>query len=302
MSTKRRQARQYPISAVARLTGVSVDTLREWEHRYEAIAPARNERGRLYSSADVARLQKLAELVTRGHAIVTVAGLSTTELDRLLQGEGVLRPALESPVVSADIETLARALDRYDLSAIESTLNRQAVALPPRDFVFSVVLPLMKEVGLRWETGRLRPAQEHLVSSIIRSLLGRLLLASGRPNASPRLVFATPSGERHELGLLCAALLAATADYGAVYLGPDLPAIHIAHAASNCAARVVIISLTTPGAVARTEVETLGSLLAGTDLWLGGPAAADVIGAGGLPARIIPDLAELVPMLSRHTH
>ena len=66
MSAERRQALQYPIRAVARMTGISVDTLRAWERRYEAVSPARNDRGRLYSDDDVARLQKLGELVKRG--------------------------------------------------------------------------------------------------------------------------------------------------------------------------------------------------------------------------------------------
>lgn len=41
--------------------------------------------------------------------------------------------------------------------------------------------------------GRLRPAQEHLVSAIVRSVLGGLLRAAMRPNASPKIVFATPT-------------------------------------------------------------------------------------------------------------
>ena len=49
----------YPIRAVSRLTGISVDTLRAWERRYEAVVPGRGQRGRSYSDADVARLQRL---------------------------------------------------------------------------------------------------------------------------------------------------------------------------------------------------------------------------------------------------
>ena len=57
---------RYPIRAVARMTGLSADTLRAWERRYEAVAPGRSRRGRLYTDAQVARLRQLADLVGRG--------------------------------------------------------------------------------------------------------------------------------------------------------------------------------------------------------------------------------------------
>ena len=47
----------YPIRAVARMTGLSLDTLRAWERRYDAVVPGRGQRGREYSDEDVARLR-----------------------------------------------------------------------------------------------------------------------------------------------------------------------------------------------------------------------------------------------------
>lgn len=299
---KRTTPLQYPIRAVAQLTGISIDTLRAWERRYEVVTPSRSERGRLYSDADVARLQMLGELVKRGHAIGTVAGLDDRGLTRLLEGADAHRAGAEGPQTPADLAALTQALDRYDLDAIEATLNRHAVVLPPRDLVFAVIVPLLQEVGNRWETGRLRPAQEHLVSSIVRSVLGGLLRASVRPHATPKIVFATPSGERHELGLLCAALLAASAGYGVIYLGQDLPSADIAHAARTAGARVVMVSLTTPGAVTRTELKKLAELPAGIELWIGGPAAPDLLPTIGRHTRFVPELGEVIPMLSRHAH
>jgi DNA-binding transcriptional MerR regulator len=283
------------------MTGISIDTLRAWERRYEAVAPSRSERGRLYSDADVERLRKLGDLVKRGHAIGTIAGLDDTALARLLEGVDAHR-ATGEPAVTADLAALAHALDRYDLDAIEATLNRHAVVLPPRELVFAVMIPLLQEVGRRWASGRLRPAQEHLVSSISRSVLGGLLRASSRPHASPKIVFATPSGERHELGLLCAALLAASAGYGVVYLGPDLPAADIAHAAATAGARIIVVSLTTPGAVARAELRKLMELPPGIELWVGGPASDALVSTGGDRVRVVAELTDVVPMLARHAH
>jgi DNA-binding transcriptional MerR regulator len=66
----------YPIRAVAKLTGLSIDTLRAWERRYAAVEPQRDDRGRLYSETDVRRLHLLRAAVERGHAIGRLATLS----------------------------------------------------------------------------------------------------------------------------------------------------------------------------------------------------------------------------------
>lgn len=71
----------YGISSVARLTGITVHTLRVWESRYSAIQAGRTESGhRHYSRQDVERLQLLKYLIDRGSAISSIARLSETEL------------------------------------------------------------------------------------------------------------------------------------------------------------------------------------------------------------------------------
>jgi len=289
----------YPIRAVARMTGLSVDTLRAWERRYEAVVPGRDGRGRAYTDHDVARLRLLADLVGRGHAIGTIATLPDAELRGLLSGADAHAARRSKPAV-ANVDPLMGALDRYDLEQLEVALNQHAAVLPPRDLVFAVILPLLREVGRRWEAGRLRPSQEHMVSAIVRSVLGSLLRATSRSNAAPRVVFATPAGERHELGLLSAALLAASAGYGAVYLGPDVPAADVAHAATSTGARVVMMSATTPGAVGKSEARGLARLPRGVELWVGGPEAGPLLAVLGQRARHVGSLEDVVPELSRH--
>ena len=66
----------YPIRAVSRLTGISIDTLRAWERRHDAVTPVRDERGRMYTDADVARLRLLRQAVEQGHSIGRLAGLT----------------------------------------------------------------------------------------------------------------------------------------------------------------------------------------------------------------------------------
>lgn len=75
----------FEISAVSRLTGISPHVLRVWERRYAVVEPRRSEtKRRMYSATDIQRLALLKTLVDNGHAIGTVANLSTRQLqDRI---------------------------------------------------------------------------------------------------------------------------------------------------------------------------------------------------------------------------
>ena len=169
---------------------------------------------------------------------------------------------------------LLAALDAYDTVSLDHELGRLALALPPRELVHRVVLPVMKEVGDRWEAGTLGSGQEHLLSAAMRNLLGGVLRLSGARRGTRRLVFATPSGDRHEFGILAAAILAALGGLGVVYLRLDLPAAPIADAAKLTDAEIVVLGLTFAATQEPSMVEVralAGELPASTELWLGGP-------------------------------
>lgn len=75
----------YGIGAVAKLTGVSVHTLRVWERRHGAVELQRTEGGRrLYTDEDVERLCLLKRLVDRGETIGRIATLSRGQLEERL--------------------------------------------------------------------------------------------------------------------------------------------------------------------------------------------------------------------------
>ena len=82
----------------------------------------------------------------------------------------------------------------------------------------------LKQVGDEWHANRLNIAQEHLLSGAVRSLLGAMVRLYSKEDVPRRLLFATPSGERHEFGILAAAMLAAAGGLGVVYVGADVPA------------------------------------------------------------------------------
>ena len=281
---------RYPIRAVSKLTGIGIDTLRAWERRYGAVAPTRDDRGRMYTEADVARLRLLNGAVEKGHSIGRVAGLSDDELRDLCGGAGAVVPRAALPTHRAPLDTtaLVTALRDYDAVGIDQELSRLAAVLRPLDLLQDVLMPVLTQVGDDWHRRQTRIAHEHLMSSTMRNLLGAFLRLYARRDAAVRLLFATPSGERHEIATLGAAMLAASAGLSVSYLGADLPAREIVDAIEPAGAQVLVLGMTTAAAdkARERELKTIvRELPNGVELWAGGRGAerhASIIRPRGL--------------------
>ncbi len=266
----------YPIRAVSKITGLSVDTLRAWERRYQAVAPERSDRGRLYGPGQIERLLLLGQLVKKGHAIGGVASLPDWELKNLLEQQPS-QPAPE-PELRADIlAPVFSAIENFDSARAGDELGRLAAVLRPRDLVYQVALPLMREVGIRWHDGTLAVAQEHMVSQLLRNLLGGMMRLFRPSNPARKMVLATPAGESHEFGILASAMLASMAGIEPVYLGPDLPALEISRAAQRVGAEVIVLGITVLTKTTAKEVKAVAVAMSEAgELWVGGAGSADL--------------------------
>jgi MerR family transcriptional regulator, light-induced transcriptional regulator len=261
----------YPIRAVAKITGLSLDTLRAWERRYQAVVPERSHRGRQYAAAQIERLLLLGQLVQKGHAIGVIAFLSDQKLQSLLAEQpsrAAQRDASPPPDILAPI---LLAVGEFDAAAAADEVSRLAAVLSPRDLVYQVMVPLMHEVGVRWHDGTLAIAQEHMVSQILRGVLGSLIRLFRRSQSATRMVFATPTGENHEFGIQASAMLASLAGIAPVYLGANLPAEEISQAARRTSAQVIVLGITAPSPSTAAEVSAIITAMPqATELWLGG--------------------------------
>jgi methanogenic corrinoid protein MtbC1 len=279
VSKSRATAARYPIRAVSRLTGIGIDTLRAWERRHGAVTPVRDDRGRMYTDADIARLRLLRDAVEDGHTIGRLAGLTDAELRRLAATGGASTPseAPPAPRRSNDTAAFAVALQHYDAAAIDQQISRLASVLPPLELLRDVLMPALAQVGEDWHRGTASIAHEHLMSSTMRNILGSFLRLYARPEASPRLLFATLAGERHEIGTLGAAMLAASSGLGVAYLGPDLPARDIVESVRPAGAQILVVGLTSTsaGTARERELRTIvRDLPKPVELWAGGRGAA----------------------------
>jgi DNA-binding transcriptional MerR regulator/methylmalonyl-CoA mutase cobalamin-binding subunit len=298
---------QYPIRAVAKLTGITVDTLRAWERRYQAVTPDRASRGRLYNEADVRRLLLLRSALEGGHAIGQVASLSDAELQHLVSAPFLVGRASHSePLAKTDLpglRILLDAIESFDFATINSELGRLALLLSPAGLVHKVILPLMRLTGDNWENGTYQIAQEHMFSACVRNLLGGLVRLQRPSSGAATLLLATPSNELHEFGILAAAMLAVDHDFQVAYLGPNLPAREILSAANKCTPQVVVLGIMKTNATpsVREDVARIASgLSATTELWVGGSGASDVVdGVVRSGTFVLDDLPDFEQHLTR---
>ena len=172
-------------------------------------------------------------------------------------------------------ETLS-ALERLDGPEAQRLLSLQLSALGPVRFAREFAAPLVREIGDRWAADRLPIASEHLATGVLRSMFGSALQPTAACLLGPRIVFATPTGERHELGLQMAALTALAAGANPIYLGAELHVEELRDSVERAGAAALALSLVTlpPNRAAQAVRAIRGRLPGGVHLWLGGAAAS----------------------------
>ena len=154
----------------------------------------------MYTDADVARLRLLRGAVEHGHSIGRLARLVTKNSRHLAATSGATSEPAVNPTRRRSLDTTAlrAALHRYDAAGIDEEIARLATILRPLDLLRDVLMPVLEQIGDDWHRGRVGIAHEHLMSSTLRNILGSFLRLYTRSDVSVRLLFATPSGERHD--------------------------------------------------------------------------------------------------------
>lgn len=297
----RRERPRHPMGVVVQRTGLTAHVLRAWERRYGAVAPGRTKGGqRLYSDADVLRLRLLKRATDGGRSIGRVAGLLTEELVSLVGEDAVAVEPGGGAEHEGYLAACLDAADRMDGNALRGHLMQAVVKLSAPVFVTAVVGPLLERVGEQWERGKLRPAQEHVVSTAVRHVLDWLLERIETSEDAPLMVAGTPSGELHEFGAMLAAVVAADAGWRVLYLGPSLPPEEIASAADRTGASVVAVSVVDGEDrdldVASRELASLRSLLPDGVLLIAGGRRSERVAPEGVT--LVKDLESLRQVLA----
>lgn len=265
----------YSIKAITSMTGLTAETLRAWERRYDCIAPRRNENGRRsYSQSDLEKLKLLVNLTRNGHAISKIANLSCEQL-RHFQNQS---PEQNDQQQANLFNQIVDALQHYRIERCEQLLKRAQLAYEPLDYARDVLLPALHLIGRLWHEEKINIAQEHMFSNCVKRIVLTMVNNLHQPaKQNPSMLFATPSGEPHEFGILLGCLVAAAQQYTCYYVGPDLPSRDIIDASRHLKPSVMVIGLVKTPPEEQTLIQLdqlLGFAETGaTVLWLAGAGA-----------------------------
>jgi len=299
---------RHPIAVVARRSGLSQQILRAWERRYNLVTPQRTPTGRrLYTDRDLEMLGLLKSLIDSGYRVGSLKERTLSELRDMATTE--LDASVSAPQAGPDGDTKALLDEALDATAaldperLEAVLQRASVALSRPALRSLFLQPLLTAIGMRWQSGELRIAHEHMASSLIHTFLASLNNRRRSPIGAPRLVAATLPGQQHELGLLLATSHVLDLGWDVIYLGADLPIEEIASTALKHDVVAVLTSLVYPLADPRTsrDLEQLGSLLPRDCMLVAGgqaaPSYAEALIQAG--AGVVDSLDSLESILQR---
>lgn len=260
---------QLRIGELSRRLGVRPELLRARERRYELMKPMRSAGDyRLYSDADVARVQRMQKRLQQG--------LSAAEAAHAAIEETPVPPEIVETTNLADSAAeLQRALERYDEQATNAIVDRLLSNFSTETVLGEVVVPVLRAVGERWAAGELTIAQEHFATNLLRGRLLGLARGWGRGNG-PIALLVCPSGEWHDLPLMLFGISLRAAGWRIVFLGADVPTPTIEQAVSSVAPAAVVFAttLSEPLLALETELATLSALV---PVAIGGRAATAIV-------------------------
>lgn len=224
----------YPIRTVSDLTGVNSVTLRAWERRYGLINPKRTDTGhRLYSNDDIRRIHEILALLDKG--------ISIGQVKSSLSETGGKQQQAASPM-AAQRARMIHAIENFDEASLDEAYT-EAMSLYPAETVTSeLVMPMLEELGGRWQEKSGGIAEEHFFGFYMRNKLGARFHHRKVNSGAPVILMACLPGEHHEIGMLLFALAAHEAGYQARVLGPDLPVDEMTVAAKRARCDAIVLS------------------------------------------------------------
>ena len=286
------------ISAVERDTGLTKDTLRVWERRYQFPLPARDENGeRAYTHEQVEKLRALKRLIDRGHRPSKIIGHSMAELMHLIE----LAPAEPESAANPLIDQLIELVRTHRVAELRRELGQGVMRQGFAAFLVETVGPLTQAVGDGWMRGSLEVFEEHLYTETMQSVLRGAIATLPQPGQRPRVLLTTFPNEMHGLGLLMAEGMLALEGAACLALGTHTPIYDIAAAATSERADVIALSfsLSYPVNVANEGLEELRSKVSrDVEIWAGG-ANPGIVRRPVAGVIAVPELADIPSRVAR---
>ena len=210
----------FTIKDLENLSGIKAHTIRIWEQRYSFLKPRRTETNiRYYNNDELKAILDIALLNKYGYKISHIDKMNADEVRQKIvslshneaQHERLVNDMLQC-MVDLDIEKFEDILNDY----IKTRGIDRAITY--------LIFPFLDKIGILWITNHINPAQEHLVSNVIRQkLIVGIESTHSHMVLDKTVILFLPEGEHHELGLLYMYYLLKNRGVQVIYLGANVP-------------------------------------------------------------------------------
>ena len=210
----------FTIKELETLSGIKAHTIRIWEQRYNFLKPSRTATNiRTYSNDELRTLLTVALLNKHGYKISRIDTMGADERNR----EVLSLPADEAQS-EYQINEMIGCMIELNITHFESIVDQHIQQHGIKHTITTIIFGFLEKIGILWQTGRINPAHEHIVSNIIcQKLITAIENLPAVIQQKPLLLLLLPENEFHELGLLFVYYLLKEKGKPVIYLGTNVP-------------------------------------------------------------------------------
>lgn len=219
---------QFSIKDLENLSSIKAHTIRIWEKRYKLLSPDRTDTNiRHYDIENLMKLLNVTYLYNNGYKISKIAKLKQEEIANLIQQSG-----LSDSAESYAITEIKTAMLTFDPQLFQETFTKLEKQYTFREVFFNILIPLLNDIGLLWQTGTIDPSHERFISELIKQKITVEIEKQFKkePSIKDRLfVLFLPLNEIHEIGLLYLNYELLNKGYKTIFLGNNIPTHNLKH-------------------------------------------------------------------------
>jgi len=210
----------FTIKDLENLSGIKAHTIRIWEQRYAFIKPQRTQTNiRYYTNDELKKILNISLLNKYGYKISHINKMSENEIQEKIISLYNLQ-AQQERVVNEMIQCMVD----MNMDSFEDILDNYITVRGFDKAITQIIFPFLERIGILWLTNHINPAQEHLVTNIIRQkLITGIETVFTHITTNKLVLLFLPEGEHHELGLLYICYLLKSRGIKTLYLGADVP-------------------------------------------------------------------------------
>lgn len=212
----------FSIKDLENLSGIKAHTIRIWEKRYNILEPMRTDTNiRLYNLKNLQKLLNITLLHQYGYKISKIATYTEEKIQQLIR-EIISKKNSQNFAINS----FKMAMMNFDQEIFFNTFDWLISEKTFKEVFKDHFLPLLKELGLLWQSETITPANEHFMSHLIKQkiIIHTESLQILKPTKTDKVfVLSLPLNEIHEIGLLYLQYEILLQGYKTIYLGESMP-------------------------------------------------------------------------------